>query len=173
VLKLFRLNLIAFGMLVAGCAGMAPLCWWILFGSSDLLTIRLHDGTIVRIIAEPDRRLDATPALFREIQGGTCLFPGRLYLGTTPGSTKRLHFEALVLDDGRLVAVYERSRPHFFNVLYDSRSGEVWPFNDGQGGYPEVRAAVVGERLVGRVRELTSDKRYQFGYFNDPVDKDP
>ena len=66
------------------------------------------------------------------------------------------------------MAVYEESRPHLLNVMYDARTGDAWPCDDGRGGDAHARAAVVGRRLVGRVRGLTGDGGYWFGHFNDP-----
>lgn len=138
-----------------------PVYRW--FSREPYLVTSLIVGLNYRIdlIAQPDPGWDTGPGLYYELWRGNKRMTERQYFGVTYRPTGELRFEALVLENGKLVAVYERSTPECLDVLCDLESGEYWPCPRAPGDSSFASEYAIRDRLVNRVRSSRGDRRYK------------
>jgi hypothetical protein len=125
---------------------------------------RFDLGENGRVTVSVSTLFGKTPGILFTLRDRTGTVHGPCDCGAAPHGHFGVRFEAIRLRHDSFVAVYESSEPHHLIILYDADSNEYWPFNDGKGGFPEHRAAIVGKRLLHTLRELTGDNEYHFGY---------
>ena len=137
-------------------------------GRRQLEDLKSPAGVRIHLYAEDDP--DDWPFANHQSLMFEVFYNGRRMCGPNPcGSAKGLpegfRFHMLSLRNGKLVAIYPETRPHFLLVMYDADTGEIWPLGDWMGGYEAARRDAVGERIAARIRAATGDDAYEFDFF--------
>lgn len=123
---------------------------------------------VTSLAAGQDRRIDVyaldndmgSAGLFYEVRQGSTILMERQYIGAAFLSREKTSFEALILDEGKLVAIYRRATPSRLDVICDFSSGEYWPCPRQPKQMSSDSEYAVRDRLVNRMRSLTNNPRY-------------
>lgn len=136
-------------------------CGWFegwLNSPSTLQSLDIGNGGRIDIVVRPvDHGFDGFAILY-EIKTPTHYYPPS-YFGDPVRPKGKAPFGLLSLNDGKLVAVYQKTHPLVLHVICDLESGDVWP----RGHVTNE----IGDRLIKRIRDLTGNNTYTYEYYMD------
>jgi hypothetical protein len=136
---------------------------WRLCAPYRVFDLSTKEGWRISITARP-HFMDEPSLHFEATRNGVIRLPEHSFY--TPHKTSgRLDYRALSLNDGSLIAVYEASTPHCLDVIIDTVSGDHYPCTatcvQRPANAPSDHLDVLRNKLVSRIRMLTSDNRYK------------